>query len=309
MLPLVFFIREKDDILGQVSVPLSGLPSEDMRGKKKFPLQPHRKCNAPQGELIFEAWVSKYRKQQVAPPTIKVTCEPLSPSRLNPFAALKDTINKSPIMGRKILNKSKVNKPLLTRRNSRSLHDLTDLKFESRLVNQGTGIQTNLDPPKGDLGKRCNSSYDLADDGTRDRPEITTVSPSSGSIEGGTELTIKGANLGVSKDDVVGLFVCGANCLKTLEYVSITMLKCRTKAWRACKGYIVVETQTGGKGTSLVQYTFSDSANEANEGQTESSSDNRRDQDIPPGKEEENKKVGKVMMGLFKNILRYLIVK
>jgi len=86
--------------------------------------------------------------------------------------------------------------------------------------------------------------------------QVTGVSPKEGSVDGGTRLTIRGANFGCNKEDVVGLFVCGSNVLSTLEFVSSSKLMCTTKAHKVCAGNIIVETQSGGRGISLVQFTF-----------------------------------------------------
>jgi len=84
------------------------------------------------------------------------------------------------------------------------------------------------------------------------------VSPKEGPIEGGTRLTIRGSNLGRNKEDVVGLYVCGSNVLSSLEYVSSSKLICTTKPYKPCAGTISVETQVGGRGVSLVQFTFNE---------------------------------------------------
>lgn len=100
------------------------------------------------------------------------------------------------------------------------------------------------------------------------KPEVSGISPNEGPVEGGTKVTIRGTNLGLNKEDVVGLFICGANVLGSMEYISSSKLSCVTKAWKACIGNVTVETQSGGKGLSLVQFTFtgrdqaSDSASE-----------------------------------------------
>jgi len=86
------------------------------------------------------------------------------------------------------------------------------------------------------------------------------VSPKEGSVEGGTRLTIRGSNLGRNKEDVIGLYVCGSNVLSSLEYVSASKLVCTTKAHKPCVGNVTVETQVGGRGVSLVQFTFNDPA-------------------------------------------------
>lgn len=75
-------------------------------------------------------------------------------------------------------------------------------------------------------------------------------------MSGGTRLVIRGSSLGRDRDDVVGLFVCGSNVLSTLEFISSSKLVCTTKSHRATSGSVSVETQSGGRGTSLVQFTF-----------------------------------------------------
>ena len=75
-----------------------------------------------------------------------------------------------------------------------------------------------------------------------------------------TRLTIRGMNLGLDHHDVVGLFVCGANCVGTLEFESPRKINCVTKQWKACVGNIDIETRSGGRGTSLVQFTFVDTS-------------------------------------------------
>lgn len=88
------------------------------------------------------------------------------------------------------------------------------------------------------------------------KPEVNGVSPKEGPVEGGTKVVIRGTNLGLNKEDVIGLFICGANVLGSLEYTSPSKLACVTKAWKPCIGNVTVETQSGGKGSSLVQFTF-----------------------------------------------------
>ena len=88
--------------------------------------------------------------------------------------------------------------------------------------------------------------------------QVTGVSPKEGSTEGGTRLTIRGSNLGRTKEDVIGLYVCGSNVLSSMEYISSSKLICTTKPYKPCAGNIMVETQVGGRGVSLVQFTFND---------------------------------------------------
>jgi len=89
--------------------------------------------------------------------------------------------------------------------------------------------------------------------------QVTGVSPKEGPCEGGTRLVIRGSSLGRNKEDVVGLYVCGSNVLSSLEFASSSKLICTTKPHKPGTGTVVVETQVGGRGVSLVQFTFNDS--------------------------------------------------
>lgn len=104
--------------------------------------------------------------------------------------------------------------------------------------------------------RRYGSHMDVEQDSLR--PQIYSITPNEGPCSGSTKVTITGDNLGTHLEDVIGLNICGANCLRSIEYVSSKCLRCTTKAYKPCKGFVSVETQTGGKGTSLVQFTFAE---------------------------------------------------
>ena len=53
-------VREKDNILGQILIPLFSISGEKGQMQKQA-LQPHKKCKNPQGELTYQCFVSKYR--------------------------------------------------------------------------------------------------------------------------------------------------------------------------------------------------------------------------------------------------------
>lgn len=69
----------------------------------------------------------------------------------------------------------------------------------------------------------------------------------------------------MDKSDIVWLSICGANCLSTLEYFSEYKLRVTTKPWKPGTGKIVIETQSGGKSQSLVDFTFVDDRSRVNE--------------------------------------------
>ena len=88
-------------------------------------------------------------------------------------------------------------------------------------------------------------------------PEITGLSPKSGPASGGTKITVRGCNLGKSKEDIVSVSICGCDLCSTLEYHSPAKLVVTTKPW-AGSGPVVLETKSGGRGTSTVNFTFQD---------------------------------------------------
>lgn len=88
-------------------------------------------------------------------------------------------------------------------------------------------------------------------------PEITGLSPKSGPASGGTKITVRGCNLGKSKEDIVSVSICGCDLYSTLEYHSPAKLVVSTKPW-AGSGPVVLETNSGGRGTSTLNFTFRD---------------------------------------------------
>lgn len=82
-------------------------------------------------------------------------------------------------------------------------------------------------------------------------PVVTGISP----IEGvpGTKVTIRGENLGTRPEDLVGLTICGVDCLMTAEWKTSNKIIARSGAGIG-KGDIIVTTVQGNRGTSTVQF-------------------------------------------------------
>ena len=186
------------------------------------------------------------------------TLYPQDSPKTGTFGKIKDTLSKSPLLGRKLAKEQPLPSDtfgnalpnLRSRRNSRSLSDLSRLHNEnpsgSNFLNVNSSFQT-----------RTNSFSDIKLSITPESsPEITAITPSTVSTKSGTKICLQGSNLGKDKNDIIGLFLCGANCLKSLEYVSSNELLCTTKSWKPCAGFVVIETRSGGKGKSTVQLTF-----------------------------------------------------
>lgn len=83
------------------------------------------------------------------------------------------------------------------------------------------------------------------------RPKVTGLSPKEGIP--GTKIIIRGENLGDNPDDLIGLTICGVDCLIFAEWK--TPNKILTRSGR-CEGLgdVIVTTYLGGIGTCTVQF-------------------------------------------------------
>ncbi|XP_064607633.1 uncharacterized protein LOC135472183 isoform X2 [Liolophura sinensis] len=253
----VFFtVTEKDDVLGHLSFPLMSL--QTTKGRiTKAPLQPHKKCPQPQGELIYQLYISKTRSSDQTPVIRGSNSDTSRPRR--GFAKLKHSLATAPILphrfhkakhtsGNKSSTLSNLNKKF-----SQSLHDLFN-------ISRGTVNDDDDDeaveekPANGHLRKRAVSVNYMEEIGQE--PELTAVTPSEGPTTGGTQLVIIGKHLGAELAEVTRLTVCGCDCLDTLEYESPMRLYCTTKRWKAGKGDIVIRTLSGGQHVLENAFTF-----------------------------------------------------
>lgn len=93
---------------------------------------------------------------------------------------------------------------------------------------------------------------------------VLRLSPRCGSGEGGDTLTIEGANLGLDRDDVLGVLVAGVP-VSTITWVSPEKLEATTAAG-AGLGAVTVITRSGGVGASDPDacFTFAPAATVAN---------------------------------------------
>uniref|UniRef100_A0AAG5CUS3 Exocyst complex component 2 n=1 Tax=Anopheles atroparvus TaxID=41427 RepID=A0AAG5CUS3_ANOAO len=82
-------------------------------------------------------------------------------------------------------------------------------------------------------------------------PVVTGISPKEGPP--GTRVTIRGEFLGNKATDLVGLTICGCDCLLSAEWKSDKKIIARTGAAKG-KGDIIVTTRAGGIGTCTVQF-------------------------------------------------------
>lgn len=82
-------------------------------------------------------------------------------------------------------------------------------------------------------------------------PVVTGISPKEGPP--GTRVTIRGEFLGTSVTDLIGLKICGCDCLLSAEWKSKNKIVARSGPCKG-RGDIIVTTRSGGEGTSTVQF-------------------------------------------------------
>lgn len=82
-------------------------------------------------------------------------------------------------------------------------------------------------------------------------PLVTGISPKEGPP--GTLVTVRGDFLGNSPTDLLGLTICGCDCLLSAEWKSPKKILARSGPGKG-RGDIIITTRSGGKGTSTVQF-------------------------------------------------------
>ncbi|KAI5695492.1 exocyst complex component 2 [Diaphorina citri] len=82
-------------------------------------------------------------------------------------------------------------------------------------------------------------------------PVVTGISPKEGPP--GTRVTIRGENLGKQPNDLIGLVICGCDCLLSAEWKSPNKIIARSGPGKG-RGEIIVSTSLGGEGTCTIQF-------------------------------------------------------
>ncbi|XP_076291177.1 exocyst complex component secretory 5 [Lasioglossum baleicum] len=82
-------------------------------------------------------------------------------------------------------------------------------------------------------------------------PVVTGISPKEGPP--GTRVIVRGEFLGNKVQDLVGLTICGCDCLLSAEWKSSNKIIARSGPCKG-RGDIIVTTRAGGQGTSTVQF-------------------------------------------------------
>lgn len=261
--PLVLMVTEKRerDVLGQIVVPLASV--DDCRSAEplRVPLQPglrypHPLTSSP-GELVYNLWITT--ENASATPESRSLTSKIATAKLSKLA-LRRKLNASPISSASRWNDFKTSR----RHSTDALLDLTSVGFHSAsspdLVFYDDRSPTT---PTGDFvpvpssdGYIKRSSLPSAQEYYFSRPQILEVWPSEGPTTGGTVLTVRGRDLGVSRDDVIALLICGSDVLESVQYISSERMVCATAAWKPCVGCVTVETASGGRASSAAQFTF-----------------------------------------------------
>ncbi|CAI5441568.1 unnamed protein product [Caenorhabditis angaria] len=92
----------------------------------------------------------------------------------------------------------------------------------------------------------------MDDSGRGGPPTVTGLSPTEGVP--GTQVTIRGENLGTDQNDVVMLFICGVDCLATMKWKSPSKIIARLGQAGRGPGDVRIVTKSGGRGVSHVKF-------------------------------------------------------
>ncbi|GFN92104.1 exocyst complex component 2 [Plakobranchus ocellatus] len=261
----VFFtVTEKDDVLGQIIIPVASLLT--VKGVvKKSALKAHKKCPVPQGELIFQCYVSKQRPTMVAP-QIRSSSGQLNSggAQLTGFQKLKQNFSPTPsLVQQKKEEKEEKRKSSslanFNKRLSKSIHDIFSLgKFGSGGNNEDEDDQKQLGGKNKRFSLKFPSLGSGLDSSGRDIPVVTHIVPNMASIQGGTRLVLEGQNLGLGKSDIMELLLCDTDLLDSIEFESESRIYVTTKATTPGKGDLWIETVSGGQNVIKNIFTFVD---------------------------------------------------
>ncbi|KIH50598.1 IPT/TIG domain protein, partial [Ancylostoma duodenale] len=94
----------------------------------------------------------------------------------------------------------------------------------------------------------------LAPPGTRAKgpPTVTGLSPTEGTP--GTQITIRGENLGTDQNDLLMLFICGTDCLHTAKWKTDKKIVARLGQANRGLGEVKIATKSGGRGICNVKF-------------------------------------------------------
>ncbi|KAK6726821.1 hypothetical protein RB195_004870 [Necator americanus] len=94
----------------------------------------------------------------------------------------------------------------------------------------------------------------LAPPGTRPKgpPTVTGLSPTEGTP--GTQITIRGENLGTDQNDLLMLFICGTDCLHTAKWKTDKKIIARLGQANRGLGEVKIATKSGGRGICNVKF-------------------------------------------------------
>lgn len=232
-----FIVTEKEDIIGQINIPVTTLQGPP--GKViKSPLQPHKKCPNPKGELIYQCFVSKFR-----PSFFPVVSTPKC-NTLNAHERHKNGMTASPILRNKHDKRKSNAFQTLNKKFSKSIHSLFSF---ARSPTQEEDENKNVSNTQANNTR--SSSVGSGLDTTGKIPIIHSVTPIEGPIEGGTRVRIEGKNLGLSKADIMELLICECDHADYVEFESSSRIFLKTKPSSAGIGDIMLETESGGIGS------------------------------------------------------------
>lgn len=291
-LPLKLNVKDKDDMLGQIVIPMSDLPSDE-HFLKWVPLGSHKRNMNPIGELCLDCWIDDYHDDGGDGNTLNV---PLASSP-NPIKYFNKQLSKltgrSPEPERKNYTSGGTSMKgslsvddlsLNKRRMNDRPKNLNDYQAKNSLLAPAayTNNNNSLNNNSGSLGatngisnlRKATSSFTLSESKQRPLseyssslaalptikeqcypPKVLNMVPNSGPTSGGTLIQITGKYLGVSKEDVTRLMVAGCNCLPTLQYYTSNKIMCTTSESVGI-GPISISTKSGGLSSSKLMFEF-----------------------------------------------------
>lgn len=251
-----FLVTEKDEIVGELTVPIVSLTQTDLM--RKVPLRPHKKSSVVQGELCFHAYISKVRSvDDIVNPQIRGSSG-LQTGQVTGLRRFRQTLGLTPAPLRHRQrdsgsengdDKKRNTFSFFNKKLSKSLHDIFHIGRSNHDEDEEEESPVSL-TRSGLAGSLNNLRSEL--------PHINNIIPNMATVHGGTKLCLEGRNLGLGKSDIRDLMVCDVDLMDTIEWESSNRIYVTTKATTAGRGDLLIETGSGGTFVAKSVFTFVD---------------------------------------------------
>ena len=254
-------------------IQLSDLCHDRIPNPERAPLRAHKKSPQPSGEILFDAWITGVTPSNLNLAKTSASNESLKSLGSSGLKKLKEKLHASALRLNPLRDdKSEVKKSHLAifsgkskgmfgskNKTSMSCQDLSGplnfpQKHKEKVILESYKLSSE-DITQLESGANSRKSSEDSNHSFALAPEISGVSPNTADCKGGTVLTIRGSHLGTNSKDILQVYICGFDMTNQVKHISSQKLLCTTVPCSPSKGNIAVVTQSGGFGSSSMDFS------------------------------------------------------